>query len=176
MIDNGVCLNTEKCYSCDKMNDWIKVIHHIGIWVWVSGLSAYWLLRYKKQDFLTEGYKAYFKRRFTPLAIFGMVIIFGSGMALLITANYVGAKSIPTWFIVKMLLFLTLFIAGINAWGIDVGVVKRIDELKVLKREISTEEMDNRIGKINKLMDIFIYIATLLTVLVFVVSHLKPQW
>jgi hypothetical protein len=158
------------------MNEWVKILHHIGIWTWVAGLSAYWLLRYKKQDFLTEGYRAYFKRRFTPLAIFGMVLIFGSGMGLLITANYVGAKNVPVWFIVKMLLFLALFIAGINAWGIDVGVVKRIDELKVQRREISTEEMDSRIGKINKLMDIFIYIATLLTLIIFIIAHIKPLW
>ncbi|MCS7028393.1 MAG: hypothetical protein NZ519_06455 [Bacteroidia bacterium] len=158
------------------MNETLKIIHHFGTWLWLAGLSAYWLLRYKKQDFLTEGYRAYFKRRFTPLAIFGMVIIFGSGMGLLITANYVGIKTVPTWFTVKMILFLLLFIAGLNAWGIDVGVVKRIDELKVQRREIPVEEMHSRIGKINKIMDIFIYIAIFLTILVFIIAHIKPKW
>lgn len=158
------------------MNEWAKILHHTGIWAWLAGLSAYILLRYKKQDFLTEGYRAYFKRRFTPLAIFGMVLIFGSGMALLVTQNYVGTKNIPVWFIVKMILFLLLFIAGINAWGIDVGVIKRIDELKIQRREISTEEMHSRIGKINKLMDIFVYTALALTFIVFIIAHIKPQW
>jgi hypothetical protein len=46
----------------------------------------------------------------------------------------------------------------------------------VQRREISTEEMDSRIGKINKLMDIFIYIATLLTLIIFIIAHIKPQW
>lgn len=156
------------------MSEWIKFAHHVGIWMWLAGLSAYLLLRYRKQDFLTEGYRAYFRRRFTPLAIFGIVVMFGSGMALLITENYIGAKALPTWFIVKMVLFLGIFFGGLNAWGIDVGIVKRIDELKVRKGGVSDEEMHERIGKINKLMDIFVYGTTILTFIAFYIAHAKP--
>src|SRR3990172_6643534 len=145
----------------------LTLLHHLGIWLWLTGLTAYLILRYRKKDFLTEGYRIFFRRRFTGFAIFGFILIFATGMALIITGGYAGSVTgknlLPAVFIWKFTGAFIILLAGLNAWGIDVGIVKRVDELKESKRTITGDELENKIGKLNRLLNIFVLIAIVLT-------------
>ena len=150
-----------------KIPDFPALLHQAGIWMTVTSLIAYWLLRYRKQDFITEGYRAYFRRRFTPLGLFGFVLIFGTGMAMIITHGFAGSKKMDVHFMVKMSGVLAMLITGLCLWGIDAGIVKRIDEMKHRASPVPVNEMHQRIGGLNRLMNVFVIITFLILVFIY---------
>lgn len=150
-------------------NIFLSTFHVLGIMLWLVGLSGYWIVRQQHGTRETELKRAVQRRKFDLFSLSGIVLWFASGMAMIVSYNYIGSGSLPSWLAVKFLLILILFVIALSVVGMDFGLVKKLRDMK----QDDPESVEKAIGKLDKIINKLAMISVLLTVFIFVFVKLR---
>lgn len=147
----------------------LSTFHIVGIMFWLVGLSGYWIVRQQNGNRQTELNRAIQRRKFDAFSLAGIVIWFATGMAMIVSYDYIGTGSIPLWLGVKFFLILILFLMSLSVVGMDFGLVKKLREMKAE----DPESVQAAIGRLDKTINKLALFSILITLLIFVFVRLR---